>query len=145
MAKSIETIRAALANDLILAEEAARLDEREKLNAQWKAYVAELEASYKKRDKEWNEKLVRLFSDRNGEETDPQPVRVRKLGSGHYRIIAELKKGFTAWPTLMGLTGYSKFTVKTYLKEIRHHGYVIKTRPNLSGNSKFRKLYKIAS
>ena len=145
MAKSIETIRASLANDLILAEEAARLDEREKLNAQWKAYVAELEASYKKRNQEWNEKLVRLFSDRNGEETDRQPVKVRKLGSGHFRIIRELQKGFTAWPTLMGLTGYSRATVATYMKEIRHHGYVIKTRPNFNGNSKFRKLYKIAS
>ena len=145
MTKSIETIRASLANDLILAEEAARMDEREKLNAQWKAYVAELEASYKKRDKEWNEKLVRIFTDRNGEETDRQPVKVRNLGSGHYRIIRELQKGFTAWPTLMGLTGYSRSTVATYMKEIRHHGYVIKTRPNLSGNSKFRKLYKIAS
>lgn len=145
MAKSIETILASLSNDLILAEEAAKLDERERLNAQWQAYVAELEASYAKRTKAMNDRIDSLFADRNGEETDRQPVRVRKLGAGHYRIIAELKKGFTAWPTLMGLTGYSKFTVKTYLKEIRHHGYVIKTRPNLSGNSRFRKLYKIAS
>ena len=145
MAKSIETIRASLANDLILAEEAARLDEREKLNAHWKAYLAELETSYAKRTKAMNDRIDSLFADRNGEKTDRQPVSVRKLCAGHYRIIAELKKGFTAWPTLMGLTGYSKFTVKTYLKEIRHHGYVIKTRPNLSGNSKFRKLYKIAS
>ena len=145
MAKSIETIRASLANDLILAEEAARLDEREKLNAQWNAYLSEIEASHAKKANEWNEKLIRVFSDRTGEETNAQPVRVRKLGSGHYRIIRELQKGFTAWPTLMGLTGYSRSTVATYMKEIRHHGYVIKTRPNLSGNSRFRKLYKIAS
>ena len=145
MTKSIETIRASLANDLVLAEELARLDEREKTNAQWKAYVAELETSYAKRTKAMNERIDSLFADRNGEETDRQPVKVRNLGSGHYRIIRELQKGFTAWPTLMGLTGYSRSTVATYMKEIRHHGYVIKTRPNLSGNSRFRKLYKIAS
>ena len=145
MAKSIETIRASLANDLVLAEELARLDEREKTNAQWKAYLAELETSYAKRTKAMNERIDSLFADRNGEETNAQPVKVRNLGSGHYRIIRELQKGFTAWPTLMGLTGYSRSTVATYMKEIRHHGYVIKTRPNLSGNSKFRKLYKIAS
>jgi biotin operon repressor len=145
MAKSIETIRASLANDLVLAEELARLDEREKTNAQWKAYLAELETSYAKRTKAMNERIDSLFADRNGEKTNAQPVKVRNLGSGHYRIIRELQKGFTAWPTLMGLTGYSRSTVATYMKEIRHHGYVIKTRPNLSGNSKFRKLYKIAS
>jgi len=145
MAKSIETILASLADDLVLAQEMAKLDERERLNTQWQAYVAELETSYAKRTKAMNDRIDSLFADRNGEETDPQPVRVRKLGSGHYRIIRELQKGFTAWPTLMGLTGYSRATVATYMKEIRHHGYVIKTRPNLSGNSKFRKLYKIAS
>ena len=145
MAKSIETILASLADDLVLAQEMAKLDERERLNTQWQAYVAELETSYAKRTKAMNDRIDSLFADRNGEETDPQPVRVRKLGSGHYRIIRELQKGFTAWPTLMGLTGYSRATVATYMKEIRHHGYVIKTRPNLSGNSRFRKLYKIAS
>jgi len=78
MTKSIETIRASLANDLVDAESAIRADEREKATKEatliWRGYVAELEASYAKRDKEWGEKLLRIFEDRSGEDTSREQV-----------------------------------------------------------------------
>ena len=130
MAKSIQSIRLSIANDLIRAEELARLDEREKLNAQWKAYVAELEASYKKRDQEWNEKLVRLFSDRNGEKTVGQRGKSKRgfltnssLGRV-YRCLAIRKYGINK-KTLVRETGMSDKAVEVAIYKLRKQGYKI--------------------
>jgi len=148
MTKSIETIRASLANDLVDAESAIRADEREKATQEatriWRGYVAELEASYAKREKEWGEKLLRIFEDRSGEDTSREQVKnPRKLCKGHYRIIAELKRDYTTTPMLRGLLGYSQHTLMTYMNDIRRHGYQIETKR--SGRSEYRKLYRLAS
>ena len=148
MTKSIEKIRASLANDLVDAESAIRADEREKATKEaariWRGYIAELEASYTKRDKEWGEKLLRIFEDRSGEDTSREQVRKpRNLCKGHYRIIAELKRDFVATPLLRGLLGYSQHTLMTYMNDIRRHGYKIETKR--SGRREYRKLYRLAS
>ena len=148
MTKSIETIRASLANDLVDAEAAIRADEREKATEEatriWRGYVAELEASYAQRDKEWGEKLLRIFEDRSGEDTSREQVKnPRNLCRGHYRIIAELERGFVNVPYLRGLLGYSRWTLMTYINDIRRHGYQIETKG--SGRSEYRKLYRLAS
>ena len=148
MTKSIETIRASLANDLIDAESAIRADEREKATKEatriWRGYVAELEASYENRQREWNEKLVRLFEDRSGEDTSREQVKnPRNLCKGHHRIIAELKRDYITTPMLRGLLGYSQHTLMTYMNDIRRHGYKIETKN--SGRREYRKLYRLAS
>jgi len=153
MAKSIETILASLANDLVLAEEMAKLEERERLNKQWQAYVAELEASYKKRDKEWNEKLVRLFTDRNGETSslnlgDQAAKKLRQRRGFHsdsklgklYRCLA-----YRSYPvtknTLCRESGMTPLSVYKGIQTLRRKGYQIET---LSGFG-IKRRYKLAS
>jgi len=153
MAKSIETILASLANDLVLAEEMAKLEERERLNKQWQAYVAELEASYKKRDKEWNEKLVRLFTDRNGETSslnlgDQAAKKLRQRRGFHsdsklgklYRCLA-----YRSYPvtknTLCRESGMTPLSVYKGIQTLRRKGYQIET---LSGFG-IKRRYRLAS
>ena len=153
MAKSIETILASLANDLVLAQEMAKLEERERLNKQWQAYVAELEASYKKRDKEWNEKLVRLFTDRNGETSslnlgDQAAKKLRQRRGFHsdsklgklYRCLA-----YRSYPvtknTLCRESGMTPLSVYKGIQTLRRKGYQIET---LSGFG-IKRRYKLAS
>ena len=155
MTKSIETIRASLANDLVDAETAIRADEREKATKEatriWRGYVAELEASYVQRDKEWGEKLLRIFEDRSGEATAAQASKPAvnnwyRMGARHHVLVEELKRGFTSVPSLAGNLGLDKQTIYAMLTTLKKNGYNLEIKSTgYRKAGRYRKIYRLAS
>jgi len=147
----IETLTKELANCQWRLEQAYRADERKTATKQWRQYARDLAASEVKKanetaakkaaddQREWMEKLARLFADRNGEETNlPQPKPIR---AQHHRIMAILRKGFIARPTLAGLLGVSRETVSGYLEDLRTNGIVVEKKRVARGQ--YRVLYRL--
>ena len=148
----IEIITAELANCQWRLEQAIRADERKTATKQWRQYARDLAASEVKKANDaaakkaaedhqaWQEKLVRLFEDRNGEETNgqrqPNPIRAQ-----HHRIMGILRDGFIARPTLAGLLGVSRETVSGYLEDLRQNGIVVEKKRISHG--KYRVLYRL--
>jgi biotin operon repressor len=156
MTKSIETIRASLANDLVDAEAAIRADEREKATQEatriWRGYVAELEASYAQRDKEWGEKLLRIFEDRSGEDTSreqaekPAANNWYRMAPRHHVLVEELKRGFTSVPSLAGNMGLDKQTIYSMLTTLKKNGYNVEIKSTgYRRAGRYRKIYRLAS
>ena len=153
MTKSIETIRASLANDLVDAESAIRADEREKATQEatriWRGYVAELEASYAKRDKEWGEKLLRIFEDRSGEDTSrEQPAKPannwHRMAARHHRLVAELKRGYQSVPVLAGNLECKKQSIYAMLTTLKKNGYTVQIHHLGSRQAgRYMKIYRI--
>ncbi|MGB1650730.1 MAG: HTH domain-containing protein [Acidimicrobiales bacterium] len=87
-------------------------------------------------------------------ESGQQPVRAtrkpyrEKLNRGHERVRKLLDtSSYTAAPTLAGLLGYSRATVRTYMRDLMAHGVEIETKPlkgGYRGRSGYRVGYRLA-
>ena len=62
-----------------------------------------------------------------------------------YRLIAELRRGFQAVPTLAGNIGVAKKSVYHYLSRLRKAGYNVEEKPVRGRAGRYRKIFRIAS
>lgn len=148
----IEIITAELANCQWRLEQAIRADERKTATKQWRQYARDLAASEVKKANEaaakkaaedhqaWQEKLVRLFEDRNGEgsKTDPQRRGVGQRGkdSRVFRDGSKLQALYRAlqrrnYPvtrvTLQRESGLEGWSFYEGIRKLRQRGYSIET------------------
>ena len=76
-----------------------------------------------------------------------KPYR-EKLNRGHERVRKLLDtSSYTAAPTLAGLLGYSRATVRTYMRDLMAHGVEIETKAlkgGYRGRSGYRVGYRLA-
>jgi len=142
----IETITAELANCQWRLEQAIRADERKTATKQWRQYARDLAASEVKKANDaaakkaaddhqaWQEKLVRLFEDRNGEgsKTDRQRGKGRRVfrdGSklqALYRALHRRNYPVTR-VTLQRESGLEGWAFYEGIKTLRQRGYSIET------------------
>lgn len=67
------------------------------------------------------------------------------LCSTHMKLVAELRRGFQAVPTLAGNIGVKKRSVYHYLSGLRKAGYNVEERNVGSRAGRYRKVFRIAS
>ena len=63
----------------------------------------------------------------------------------HHRLIAELRRGFQAVPTLAGNIGVKKRSVYHYLSGLRKAGYNVEEKAVRGRAGRYRKIFRIAS
>ena len=146
----IETITAELANCQWRLEQAIRADERQTATKQWRQYARDLAAAEARKATEqatkdaaekerlWQEKLVRLFEDRNGEETNGQRRSVGQRGKDRrvFRDGSKLQALYRAlqrrnYPvtrvTLQRESGLEGWSFYEGIRKLRQRGYSIET------------------
>ena len=71
----------------------------------------------------------------------------RPLSKSHQKLVAILRRGFVAVPTLAGMTGLKVGTVHSYLQDLKRNGFTIEKK-NVGrrfGRQGYNKIYRLAS